>query len=180
MADEPISKPLAPLTEKQKIFCSEYILDWNGTRAAIAAGYSESSAREIASQNLTKLNILAHIKYIQANLEIEAGISRLKVINEWKKMGFSSIAHMHNTWITLKDFEELTDDQKQSIESIETKTVKRDFDETHIETEYVKIKLYSKEKALENISKMLGYNEPEKVKVQVETVKMPDIPIEFK
>lgn len=45
------------LTDKQRIFVDEYLIDLNGTRAAIRAGYSEKSAREIASQNLTKLNI---------------------------------------------------------------------------------------------------------------------------
>ena len=49
-----------PLTNKQRRFCEEYVIDWNGTRAAIAAGYSEKSAREQASQNLTKLNIANH------------------------------------------------------------------------------------------------------------------------
>ena len=34
------------LTEKQKRFCEEYIIDWNGTRAAIAAGYSKKTAKE--------------------------------------------------------------------------------------------------------------------------------------
>jgi phage terminase small subunit len=45
------------LTDKQRVFVDEYLVDMNGTRAAIRAGYSEKSAREIASQNLTKLNI---------------------------------------------------------------------------------------------------------------------------
>ena len=45
------------LTDKQRVFVDEYLVDLNGTRAAIRAGYSEKSAREIASQNLTKLNI---------------------------------------------------------------------------------------------------------------------------
>jgi phage terminase small subunit len=54
-------KPAPPmeLTEKQKIFCREYIFDWNGTRAAKVAGYSENTAAVIASENLTK-------PYIQA------------------------------------------------------------------------------------------------------------------
>jgi phage terminase small subunit len=45
------------LTLKQEMFCREYLVDLNGTQAAIRAGYSEDTAKEIASQNLTKLNI---------------------------------------------------------------------------------------------------------------------------
>ena len=45
------------LTEKEKNFCHEYVIDWNGARAARVAGYSEKTCTEIASQNLIKLHI---------------------------------------------------------------------------------------------------------------------------
>jgi len=49
-----ITKPLRP---KQQRFAEEYVVDWNGTQAAIRAGYSEISARVTASRLLTKANI---------------------------------------------------------------------------------------------------------------------------
>lgn len=45
------------LTDKQKRFIEQYCIHFNGARAAREAGYSEETAKEIASQNLTKLNI---------------------------------------------------------------------------------------------------------------------------
>lgn len=42
------------LTEKQKRFCDEYLVDLNATQAAIRAGYSEKTAKQIAQQNLTR------------------------------------------------------------------------------------------------------------------------------
>jgi phage terminase small subunit len=42
------------LTDKQKIFCDEYIISLNATQAAIKAGYSKKTARKIAAENLTK------------------------------------------------------------------------------------------------------------------------------
>lgn len=42
------------LTDKQKLFIKEYLVDLNGTQAAIRAGYSEDTANVIASENLTK------------------------------------------------------------------------------------------------------------------------------
>lgn len=42
------------LTPKQQAFVDEYIIDLNGTQAAIRAGYSEKTAQEIASENLSK------------------------------------------------------------------------------------------------------------------------------
>jgi phage terminase small subunit len=41
-------------TIKQARFIVEYCKDFNGTQAAIRAGYSEHSAQEIASENLSK------------------------------------------------------------------------------------------------------------------------------
>lgn len=40
------------LTEKQKRFCQEYIVDLNGTQAAIRAGYAANSAEVTASRLL--------------------------------------------------------------------------------------------------------------------------------
>ena len=45
------------LTDKQEMFCLEYLKDLNGTQAAIRAGYSEDSARQIATENLSKPSI---------------------------------------------------------------------------------------------------------------------------
>lgn len=157
------------LTAKERIFCHQYIIDWNGARSAREAGYSEETAKEIASQNLTKLHIQQYIAFIKNNIEEECGISKMKVIKELSKIAFSSIAHLHNTWIERTEFEQLTDDQKASIESIDTKIQKRNIgsreDPDVVDVEYVKIKLYSKLQASDLINKMMGYNMPEKKEI---------------
>lgn len=50
------------LTRKQQMFAAEYAVDMNGARAAKSAGYSEASAKEIASENLTKPNVAAEVE----------------------------------------------------------------------------------------------------------------------
>jgi phage terminase small subunit len=45
------------LTPKQKRFIEEYLIDLNATQAAIRAGYSEDTAKEIGYENLTKPHI---------------------------------------------------------------------------------------------------------------------------
>lgn len=54
------------LTEKQKRFCEEYLIDLNATQAAIRAGYSEKTAYTIG-QKLTKKNEVK--TYIAEKLE---------------------------------------------------------------------------------------------------------------
>lgn len=59
--------PKAPaLTDKQKRFVEEYLIDLNATQAAIRAGYSERTAKDIGCQNLAKLNIQSFIQEAQA------------------------------------------------------------------------------------------------------------------
>lgn len=158
------------LTGKQKRFCEEYIFDFNATRSAKAAGYSEDTAGSIGSENLKKPEIQAYIKSLQENLEEVAGISRLMVLKEHQKLAFSSIAHLHDTWIDRKEFEKLTEEQKSCIAEISTQikkisVVREGQPEQDIEIEYVKLKLYDKQKSLDSISKMLGYDAPKKITV---------------
>ena len=52
---------MAKLTEKQKRFCDEYLIDLNATQAAIRAGYSAKTAGRIGGENLKKLEIIKYI-----------------------------------------------------------------------------------------------------------------------
>jgi len=54
------------LTNKQKRFCDEYLIDCNATQAAIRAGYSAKTAVDIGHENLNKPKLK---KYIDDRLE---------------------------------------------------------------------------------------------------------------
>jgi phage terminase small subunit len=49
------------LGDRQARFVEEYLLDLNGTQAAIRAGYSRQTARQMAAENLSKPYITAAI-----------------------------------------------------------------------------------------------------------------------
>lgn len=57
------------LTVMQKKFADEYIRTGNGLQSAIKAGYSERSAKEIASETLTKPNVKAYVEKRMKELE---------------------------------------------------------------------------------------------------------------
>lgn len=65
------------MTPKQKRFCVEYLVDLNGTQAAIRAGYSKKTANRIASQLLSKLDIKSYIAEIRER-EFEDTIATAK------------------------------------------------------------------------------------------------------
>ena len=62
---------MAKLTAKQKRFCDEYLIDLNATQAAIRAGYSEKSARQMAAENMSKPAIREYIDKRMAEKEKE-------------------------------------------------------------------------------------------------------------
>lgn len=50
------------LTAKQEAFCREYLIDMNGTQAAIRAGYSKRTANEQAARLLANVSVSSHLK----------------------------------------------------------------------------------------------------------------------
>jgi len=165
----------ANMNPKEMKFCEEYIFDWNKTRAYKVAyqNDNENSCAVSAIRLLRKPKIQEYIKFIQKDLERLAGISKLKILNELKNTAFSSIAHLHNTWIERKEFETLTEQQKACISemSYETRTIYEGTEgmKTPVEVEWVKIKLYDKHKSIEILNKMLGYNVPEEINLQLDS-----------
>ena len=66
------------LTPKQEAFCREYLIDLNGTQAAIRAGYSKRTANEQAAQLLAKLNIQEYLKTL-----MDERAEKTKIDAEW-------------------------------------------------------------------------------------------------
>lgn len=78
----PRAKNRRGLTVKQDKFVREYLKDGNGTRAALASGYSEVSAHSIASENLNKPEIAAEIRKLRQRMSEKLDTSAEKVIND--------------------------------------------------------------------------------------------------
>jgi phage terminase small subunit len=152
------------LNDKQRLFCLEYVLDYNGTRAYKKAYgiNNDNVAHASANRLLQNVTIQRHCKYFRDHVEEVAGVSKILVLNELKKIAFSSIAHLHNNWITRKEFETLSEEDKAAIQSIETQTRTEKVKDALVEVDYVKIKLYNKQAAIDSINKMMGYNMAEK------------------
>ena len=64
------------LTTKQQRFVEEYVIDFNASRAAISAGYSEKTARSISSELLTKPDIRRAVKTHLEQLSTDSYVSR--------------------------------------------------------------------------------------------------------
>lgn len=79
---------MANLTAKQEMFCREYLVDLNATQAAIRAGYSPDSAKQIGSDNMSKHDLQERIAELKAERNQRVTVSadyvleRAKMIHE--------------------------------------------------------------------------------------------------
>lgn len=156
------------LTIKQERFCNKYLECGNASEAyRYAYDCSKMSDNSVwcnASQLLADTKVAQRLEYLKSHLAEASGITALQIIREHQKIAFSDATRIRNGWMSLKEFESLTDDEKACIRSVETKQTKRTTpmgDE--VIDEQVKITCYDKQKALDSIVSMLGYNAPEKI-----------------
>lgn len=144
------------LTDKQSRFCDEYMIDLNATQAAIRAGYSENTAKEIGCENLTKPNIQERIQELQKEVQERNKISADMVVNELAKIGFMTIDEIFDEDGDIKGVHSLSDKAKAAVSSVKvvSKTYGKEDNET---TEVTKeVKLWDKGKALVELGKHLG------------------------
>ena len=74
------------LTEKQKRFCEEYLIDLNATQAAVRAGYKNS---DVGRRLVTKSHVLNYISELQKEQSKRTGISADTVLKELQKVAFA-------------------------------------------------------------------------------------------
>ena len=112
----------AKLTERQKRFCDEYLIDLNATQAAIRAGYSKKTAKVIGSENLTKPDIAARIEKRRAAQIKRTEITADRVLLELARIAFvdgsafATITARGKVKFTPTD--ELTNDQRAVIAGV--------------------------------------------------------------
>ncbi len=151
------------ITNKEKRFAEEYIKDFNATRAGREAGYGVNSKDSVVTVLMVAVKnkpaVKQYIAELQSELEEMAGISRYRVLQEYAKIAFSSFGDFFRGWMDMKSFDELTEMQKAAIAEVQEVT-------KYVDGEPVvgvRIKLHDKIRALDSISRMLGYDSPLKV-----------------
>lgn len=148
------------LTAKMIRFAEEYIVDLNAAAAAIRAGYSANSAKQIASETLTKPDLQEYIQKLMSERSQRTEITADMVLREYAKLGFSNIA----------DYLKVEEKQGKT-ESGETVTYKAvdifatdNIDRTKLDAvaeikqtkDGIALKLHDKKGALDSIARHLG------------------------
>lgn len=144
------------LTDKQEMFCKEYMVDLNATQAAIRAGYSKNTAAEQGCQNLIKLNIQERIQELKQKRSAKVEITAERVLEEVGYLAFSDIPNYFKQigdngiyTLTMEQFESMPEGASRAISSVE-QSVDKDGNIVY------KIKLWDKPRNLELLCKHLG------------------------
>ncbi len=74
------------LNAKQVRFCEEYLIDLNATQAAVRAGYSEKTSKQIGSENLSKPDIAEYIAELKQDRSKKTEIDAAWVLAAAKKV----------------------------------------------------------------------------------------------
>ncbi len=134
------------LTQKQKAFIEEYLIDRNATQAAIRAGYSKKSARQVGSENLSKPYILEVINKRLEKLKMTADEALILLSNQARASmaDFVSVDDINGSFSI--DFSDLTPSQLAAIKSVSVSDTK--------EGKNFRFELYDSQSALKEIIRL--------------------------
>lgn len=146
------------LNDRQRLFCMQYVKNFfHGTKAAIAAGYSENTANEQASRLLTNVNIQQLIEKYKSDVGSMLGLSAYHVAELLYQWVDSDITETFS--LSTEQLKELPKEVRRLITHYKTTTVSNDYGQTTT----IELKFVSKEKAMEMLKQLLGYDKPTKL-----------------
>ena len=150
---------MADLTAKQQRFVEEYLVDLNATQAAIRAGYSQKTARDIGCENLTKPNIASAITEKMKALSERTEITVDDVVKELALLGFANMLDYVRISEEGEPFIDLSDLTREQAAAI-SETMVEDYYEGRGEgarqVRKVRLKFHDKKGALTKLGEHLG------------------------
>jgi phage terminase small subunit len=141
------------LNARQEQFVAEYLIDLNGTQAAIRAGYSPKTASEQSFDLLRKPQIAQAIAEKRQEAQKSTNITVERVLKEVAGLAFFDVRKLVNADGSPKSITDLDDETARAIQGIELQTVKDGENDFALVRKY---KVADKNAALEKLMKHLG------------------------
>lgn len=140
------------LNDKQARFVAEYLVDLNGTQAAIRAGYSAKTAESQASTLLRNPKISEAVAAGKSKQLDKLDLSAERVLREIAKLSFSNVKTLFDENGNLRPVHLLTDDEAACIASLEVIKKNAEAGDGKIDTVH-KVKVWDKTRSLEMLAK---------------------------
>lgn len=147
------------MTPKQRRFVEEYLVDLNGTQAAIRAGYSQKTARTIAAENLAKPDIAAALSAAQEKRAGKVEVTAERVLREYAILAFADMAHylrFDEQGQALLDWENMPKEATRAISEITQEEYMVGAGDDARVVRRTKFKLHNKGGPLDSVAKHLG------------------------
>ena len=147
------------LNPKQARFCDEYLVDLNATQAAIRAGYSQKTAGEIGYELLKKPEVQARIAELQAARAKRMEVTQDQVLREFAKVAFANLQdyiQVQEDGSAYVDLSTMTREQAAALQEITVDEYVDGRGDNARNVKRVRIKLASKQAALDSLAKHLG------------------------
>lgn len=142
------------LQARQELFAREYVIDLNGSRAALAAGYSEKTAGVQACNLLKNHKVKRLVEQLLAKRHSKLDVTGERIIEELAKLAFFDARSIWNEDGSLKPIREWDDAAASALAGIEHEKLFEHFGKgqaAHVGTT-TKVKLLARTEAL----RMLG------------------------
>lgn len=157
----PNNKPRGTvITDKQELFCLEYIKDLNASGAARRAGYNPKHSNVTGSELIAKPYIQKRCQELNFKRFNKAEQEGVQVIKELALLAFSDIKNYMDIAdggaISIKTFDEMPGKSSRAIASLkEKKTIResKDGQEAMLVDSVLEIRFWDKNRALENLGK---------------------------
>jgi phage terminase small subunit len=147
---------MSQLEPKQEMFCREYIIDLNATQAAIRAGYSEHTARQIASELLSKPHVQAEIQRLADKRAAKLDLKAEDVLREVMRLAMVDISEAFNEDGSLKPIKEIPVEVRRAIASVEVDELFEGHGDDREQVGYTrKVKFWDKVKTLQLLGQHL-------------------------
>ena len=147
------------LTQKQRLFVDEYLIDLNATQAAIRAGYSKRTAGQIGDENLKKPQIAQAIKAAMESRNKRAQIDADYVLRRLVEIDQMDVADILTDDMSVKPLNEWPKVWRQYLAGFDVSEL---FEGVGKEREFVgflkKLKWPDKVKNLELLGKHVNVN----------------------
>lgn len=147
------------LSDKQRDFVDQYLIDLNATQAAIRAGYSAKTAGSQGFDLLKRPEIQDYLAERRADLQKRTDITQERVLQELAKLGFANMADYMKPGANgdpFLDFSALTRDQAAALQEVTVEDFVDGRGEDARDVRRVKFKLADKRAALVDIGRHLG------------------------
>ena len=160
------------MTDAQKRFCDEYLIDLNATRAykvAYPDCKKDETANAASSRMLRNVKVQEYISEKQQEIEKRTEITQDKVIKELANIAFFNIRNIYNNNGTLKAIKDINEETIRAISSVKVlqkagamkisinmEGKDNEVPIEHIKEQTIEFKTNDKVKALELLGKHLG------------------------